>query len=78
MARCKLPMQEDPKQLDTVQASLKSYLESRAPETSFLISQLLGGLWTALSQSLITWVLGEGEIALSNINVIDNESTHCI
>jgi len=67
-----LPMRNDPKQLETIQASLATYLGSEIPEMNFLICKLVGSLWTTLNQSLLGTIIGEGDIGLSNINVMDN------
>jgi len=71
-------MEADLKQLETVQSSLQAYVDSRAPDMNFVVVKLLGGLWTTLNQWLIPMLVGEGEIGVSNINVIATRMQHCI
>jgi len=62
-------MEKNPKQLEIVQASLMAHIEPRV-EMGFLVSKLVGGLWTSWTQALVPTLIGEGEIGLTNMSVI--------
>jgi len=54
--------------VEAVQASLAVSLESRVPETNFVVGKMIGGLWKAFHRTLISSD-GSGDILFSNIKV---------